>query len=170
MAHLLKNQRNQFIIGWGALTHGSPSIFGFRGITPKPIRYSDQNECLVTHFDGKVPILTPKVDNIASISILPEFRSVMKILSEIIQLHEIDVNCMQKIEVRMRFRIRQAYFRQHFVCTERNRSYFFRPLNHFGEKRCTHSVSNRPISMDFMRRTMRGLSTKNDFQTIIRLF
>ena len=98
------------IIGWGALTHGSPCIFGFCGITPKPIRYSEQNASLVIHFDGKVPILAPKVDNIASISILPEFRSSLKILSEITQLHEIDVNCMQKIEVRMRFRICPAYF------------------------------------------------------------
>ena len=102
---------SSLLLGWGALTHGSPCIFGFCGITPKPIRYSEQNECLVIHFDGKVPILTPKMDNIVSISILPESDHHMKILSEITELHEIDVNCMQKIEVRMRFSIRQAYFK-----------------------------------------------------------
>ena len=67
------------------------------------------------HFDGNIPILTPKVDNIVPISILPELDHHTKILSEITQLHEIDVNCLQNIEVRMRFRICQAYLRQHFV-------------------------------------------------------
>ena len=41
------------------------------------------------HFDGKIPIVTPKVDNIVPISILPELDHHMKILSEITQLHEL---------------------------------------------------------------------------------